>query len=130
MFTNHILHLCQSDCLCRCQMYLFNEFYVTYGGNYKRYPQMFYSRAYSTGVSVTILYMSIIIRLVIFFMFSQGKLSTTLFSHTHFFNISNIYLPSSIGKRWKTISGHFVRLLLHNFSHSTSNVEQTPSSIV
>ena len=32
--------------------------------------------------------------------------------HTHFFNRSNIYLLSSTGKRWKTISRHFVRLLL------------------
>ena len=40
MFTNLILHLCQSDCLCTCQMYPFNAFYVTYGGNYKRYPSV------------------------------------------------------------------------------------------
>ena len=53
MFTNLMLHLCQSDCLCRCQMYPFNAFYVTYGGNYKRYPSVFDLRAYSTGVSVT-----------------------------------------------------------------------------
>ena len=52
MFTNLMLHLCQSDCLCRCQMYPFNAFYVTYGGNYKRYP-VFDLRAYLTGVSVT-----------------------------------------------------------------------------
>ena len=48
-----MLHLCQSDCLCRCQMYPFNAFYVTYGGNYKRYPSVFDLRAYSIGVSVT-----------------------------------------------------------------------------
>ena len=53
MFTNLMLHLCQSDCLCRCQMYPFNAFYVTYGGNYKRYS-VFDLRAYSTGVSVTV----------------------------------------------------------------------------
>ena len=34
-------------------MYPFNAFYVTYGGNYKRYPSVFDLRAYSTGVSVT-----------------------------------------------------------------------------
>ena len=34
------------------QMYPFNAFYVTYGGNYKRYPSVFDLRAYSTGVSV------------------------------------------------------------------------------
>ena len=31
------LHICQSDCLCRCQMYLFCATYGTSGGNYKRY---------------------------------------------------------------------------------------------
>ena len=36
-------------------MYLFNAFYVTYGGNYKRYPKVFESRAYSTGVSLTLM---------------------------------------------------------------------------
>ena len=46
MFTNLMLHLCQSDFLCRCQMYPFNAFYVTYGGNYKRYPSVFDLRAY------------------------------------------------------------------------------------
>ena len=34
-------------------MYLFNAFYVTYGGNYKRYPSVLDMRAYSTGVLVT-----------------------------------------------------------------------------
>ena len=34
-------------------MYPFNAFYVTYGGNYKRYPSVFDLRAYSTDVSVT-----------------------------------------------------------------------------
>ena len=53
MFTNLMLHLCQSDYLCRRQMYPFNAFYVTYGGNYKRYPSVFDLRAYSTGVSLT-----------------------------------------------------------------------------
>ena len=46
MFTNLMLYLCQSDCLCRCQMYPFNAFYVTYGGSYKRYPSVFDLRAY------------------------------------------------------------------------------------
>ena len=50
--------------------------------------------------------------LAIFLMFSQGKVSITLLLHKHFFIRSNIYLLSSTGKRWKTISGHFVRLLL------------------
>ena len=36
----------------------------------------------------------------------------TLILHTHFFNISNIYILSSTGKRLETISIHFVRLLL------------------
>ena len=54
MFTNLMLHLCQSNCLCRCQMYPFNAFYVTYGSNYKRYPSVFDLRAYSTGVSVSV----------------------------------------------------------------------------
>ena len=108
MFTNLMLHLCQSDCLCRCEMYPFNAFYVTCGGNYKRYPSVFDLRAYSTGVSVTMLY----VHLAIFLMFSQRKVSITLLLHKHFFKRSNIYLLSSTGKRWKNISGHFVRLLL------------------
>ena len=109
MFTNLMLHLCQSDCLCRCQMYPFNAFYVTYGGNYKRYPSVFDLRAYSTGVSVTMTYIvtETPVHLAIFLMFSQGKLSITLLLHKHFFKRSNIYLLSSTGKRWKTISGHF-----------------------
>ena len=45
-------------------------------------------------------------------MFSHGKVSITLVFHKYFFNRSNIYLLSSTGKRWKTISGHFVRLVL------------------
>ena len=45
-------------------------------------------------------------------MFSQGKVSITLLLHIHFFNISHIYLLSSTGKRWKTISGQVVRVLL------------------
>ena len=45
-------------------------------------------------------------------MFSPGKVTITLLLHTHFFNRSKIYILSSTGKRWKTISGHFVRLLL------------------
>ena len=45
-------------------------------------------------------------------MSSQWKVSITLLLHTRFFNRSNIYLLSSTGKQWKTISGHFVRLLL------------------
>ena len=52
------------------------------------------------------------VHLAIFLMFSQGKVSITLLLHKHFFKRSNIYLLSSTGKRWKTISGHFVRLLL------------------
>ena len=95
-------------------MYLFNAFYVTYGANYKRYPSVFNLRAYSTGASVTmsIIYDYVYIHFAIFLIFSQGKLSITLLLHAHFFNRSNIYLPSSTGKRWKTISGHFVRLFL------------------
>jgi len=83
MFTNLMLHLCQSDCLCRCQMYPFNAFYITYGGNYKRYPSVFDLRAYSTGVSVTV--SVYICHLAIFLMFSQGKVSITLLLHKHFF---------------------------------------------
>ena len=127
MFTNLTLHLCQSDCLCRCQMYPFNAFNVTCGGNYKRYPSVFDLRAYSTGVSVTVY-----VHLAIFLMFSPGKVSITLLLHKHFFKRSNIYLLSSTGKRWKTISGHFVRRLLQLgaaqhcvIGNSTSNVEQT-----
>ena len=116
MFTNLILHLCQSDCLCRCQMYSFNAFYVTYGGNYKRHPSVFDLRAYSTGVSLSVsqtqwLSMTYV-HLAIFLMFSHGKMSITLLLHKHVFKRSNIYLLSSTGKRWKTISGHFVRVLL------------------
>ena len=127
MFTNLMLHLCQSDCLCRCQMYPFNAFYVTYGGNYKRYPSVFDLRAYSTGVSVTML----VCTFGHFLMFSQGKVSITLLLYKHFFKRSNLYLLSSTEKRWKTISGHFVRLLLQLgaaqhcvIGNSTSNVEQ------
>jgi len=50
--------------------------------------------------------------LAIFLMSSQAKVSITFLLHKHFFKRSNIYLLSSTGKRWKTISGHFVRLLL------------------
>ena len=39
------MHLCQSDCLCRCQIYLFCAFYGNYGCNYKRYSQVFDSQA-------------------------------------------------------------------------------------
>ena len=49
MFTNLILHLCQSSCFCRCQMYMFCVFYVTSGGIYKRYSYVFDSRSCSTG---------------------------------------------------------------------------------
>ena len=46
-----------------------------------------------------------------------GEVSITLLLHIHFillfFNIYYIYLLSSTGKRWKIISGHIVRLLLH-----------------
>ena len=87
---------------------------------------MFDSRAYSTGVSLTT-------RLAIFLMFQQGKVSIALPVHTHFFNRSNIYLLSSTGKRWKTISDILCDCCCswaqHNIGHSTSNVEQTPSSI-
>ena len=38
IFTNLIFHFCQSECLCRCQMYLFCAFYVTSGRIYKRVP--------------------------------------------------------------------------------------------
>ena len=34
-------------------MHPFNVFYVTYGGNYKRYSSVFDLRACSTGVSIT-----------------------------------------------------------------------------
>ena len=54
MFTNLILYLCQSNCLCRCQMYLFNAFYVTYVDSFKWYPSLFDTRVFSTGVSVTV----------------------------------------------------------------------------
>ena len=65
----------------------------------------------SVTVSVTV-YLYALVYLSIFLMFSQGKVSITLLLHKHFFKRSNIYLLSSTGKRWKTISGHFVRLLL------------------
>ena len=126
MFTNLMLHLCQSDCLCRCQMYPFNAFYVTYDGNYKRYPSVFDLRAYSTGVSLTI-------RLDILFMFSQGKVSITLLLHTHFFNRSSINLISSTGKRWKKcpdiVCDCCCMWAQHNTGLSTSNVAQKPSSV-
>ena len=106
MFTNLILHFCQSDCLCRCQMYLFNAFCVIYSGNYKRYPALtvFDTRAYSTGVSdIEIDCHCHCLGYVwpFFSGFHRGKDRLLYF-----------YLLSSTGKRWKPISGHSVLLLL------------------
>ena len=36
MFTNLVLHICQSDRLCSCQLYMFCALYFTSGTNYKR----------------------------------------------------------------------------------------------
>ena len=65
-------------------------------------------------------------------MFSQGNLSITLLLHTHFFNRSNIYLLSSPGKRWETISGHFVRLLLQlgTAQHWQFDIQRRSDAIV
>ena len=124
MFTNLILHLCQSDCLCRCQMYLFRAFYVTYGGNYKK-------------ISLSVRLASIFDWRFIdytFGHFSQvftGEVSITLLLHTHFCNRSNIYLLSSSGGKPfpDIVCDCCCSWAQHNIGHSTSNVEHTPSSI-
>ena len=127
MFTNLILHLCQSDCLCSCQMYLFSGFYVKYGGDYKRYPPLFDLRSYSTSVSMSI-------TMAIFLMFAQGKVLTTLLLHTRLLidQIVTFSLqPGSGGIPFPDILYDCCSSWAqHNFGNSTSNVEQTPSSVV
>ena len=128
MFTNLMLHLCQSDCLCRCQMYPFNAFYVTYGGNYKRYPSVFDLRAYSTGVSVTMYIWPF------FSCFHRGKwrllyfyIKISLKDPIFTFSLQ----PGSGGKPFPDIlCDCCCSWAQHNIGNSTSNVEQTPSSVV
>ena len=111
IFTNLMLHLCQSDFLCRCQMYPFNAFYVTYGGNYKRYPQCSTCERIRLAFQWLCLYYDMYIW-PFFSCFQRGKCRLLYFYINISLKRSNIYLLSSTGMRWKTISGHFVRLLL------------------
>ena len=128
MFTNLILQLCQSDCLCRCQMYLFIAFYVIHGGNYKRYPEVFDSRAYSTGISLTI-------RMAIYSYFHRGKCRLLYFYiFISLIVIDQIFTfslhPGSGGKPFPDIlCDCCCSWAQHNIGHSTFNVEQTPSSV-
>ena len=138
MFTNLMLHLCKSDCLCRCQMYPFNAFYVTYDGNYKRYPSVFDLRAYSTGVSFLVSHSDYDICsmyiLPFFSCFLRGKCRLRYF----YINISlkdPIFTfslqPGSGGKPFPDIlCDCCCSWAQHNIDNSTFNVEQTPSSVV
>ena len=128
MFTNLILHLCQSDCLCRCQiaqMYMFNAFYVTYGGNYKRYPSVFDLRAYLTGVSVTVSDYVYDVIWPFFSCFHRGK-CRLLYFYIHISLIDPIFTfslqPGSCGKPFPDIlCDCCCSWAQHNIGNSTSN---------
>ena len=126
MFTNLMLHLCQSDCLCKCQMYPFNAFYVTYGGNYKQYSSVFDLRAYSTGVSVTMYIWPF------FSCFHRGKCRLLYINISLKDPILTFSLqPGSGGKPFPDIlCDCWCSWAQQNIGNSTSNVEKTPSSVV
>ena len=130
MFTTPILLLCQSGCLCRCQMYLFNAFYVTYGVNYKRYPSVtvFDLLAYSTGVSVTMYIWPF------FSCFHRGK-CRLLYFYIYVSLIDPIFTfslqPGSGGKPFPDIlCDCCCSWAQHNIGNLPSHVEQKPSSVV
>ena len=132
MFTNPILHLFQSDCLCRC---LFNAFYVTYGDNYKRYPSVtvFDLLAYSSGVSVTTT-VYVMLFWPFFSCFHRGK-CRLLYFYIHVYLIDPIFTfslqPGSGGKPFPDILCNCCcSWAQDNIGNLPSNVEQTPSSVV
>ena len=125
-----ILHLFQSDCLCRCQMYLFNAFYITYGDKYKRYPSVaaFDLLAYSTGFSVTMYIWP-------FFSCFHRRKCRLLYFYIHVSLIDPIFTfsfqPGSGGKPFADIlCDCCCSWAQHNIGNLPSNVEQTPSSVV
>ena len=138
MFTNLMLHLCQSDCLCRCQMYrlthsMLHMMVITNDIlqclTCERIRLAFHFQWHSNYD-----YAYDYVHLAIFLMFSLGKVSITLLIH----NISlkdpifTFFLqPGSGGKPFPGIlCDCCCSWAQHNFGNSTYNVEQAPSSVV
>ena len=131
MFTNLMLHLCQSDCLCRCQMYPFNAFYVTYMvvitndilqcSTCERIRLAFQSLCYMYIWPFFSCFHSGKCRLLYFYIKISIKDPIFTFS----------LQPGSGGKTFPDIlCDCCCSWAQHNIGNSTSNVEETPSSVV